>query len=46
MKVYVEWIVYICMFTALYYNLTDIPHPQPNREIRGLLEKVQHEFPH
>lgn len=45
MRVYVEWIVYVCMFTALYYNLTNIPLTQSKREVRGLLEKVQNEFP-
>jgi hypothetical protein len=46
MKVHGEYIVYACIFMALYYNWTNIPHPQPQREVRGILEKIQHESPH
>ena len=41
----IDIVVYVCMFIALYHNLTSIPHPQPVREIRGLLEKFQYELP-
>ena len=46
MRVCIECAVYACMIIALYNNWTSMPQPKYTREVRGILEKVQHEFPY
>jgi len=41
MKKMVDWLVIAAMLAALYINWTSRPEPNPVREVRGPLERLQ-----